>query len=128
MKSDLPQPFDDAIIFEDDVYACLANYPITRGHVVVVWKHTAKDLHELPNTEYDHLMDVVQMVRSAMLQALLIDKVYLTYLDETKQVHWQLIPRYNEKGYNILIHEPAQLQDCSLAETIREYLDISKLD
>ena len=29
-------------------------------------------------------------------------KVYLIYMDETQHVHWHLIPRYNEKGYDVI--------------------------
>ena len=53
MNNKLPKPHKNAIIYEDDkLYACLANYPITRGHTVVVWKDTVEDLHLLSRNEY----------------------------------------------------------------------------
>ena len=123
MQSKLPKPYKKAIIYEDDkLYACLANYPITKGHVVVVWKDKVVDLHLLSDEHYDHLMERVDQIRTAMLNALNIKKVYLIYMDETNQVHWHLIPRYNEKGFDVFDHKPKDLKDFSLAEKIRNHL------
>ena len=84
------------MIYEDELlYACLATYPIARGHVVVVWKKDVTDLRRLSERDYDYLMDTVNALRSAMLKALGIRKVYLVYMDEANHVHWQLVPRYN---------------------------------
>ncbi|MBW6451386.1 MAG: HIT domain-containing protein [DPANN group archaeon] len=48
MNSALPKPFKDAIIYEDNkLYAPLANFPITKGHTVIVWKKDVSDLHLL---------------------------------------------------------------------------------
>ncbi len=119
----LPKPFKNAIIYEDNkLYACLANFPVTKGHVVVVWKKSVPDLHLLAEKDYDHLMDRVDELRNAMLKTLKIKKVYLIYMDETNQVHWHLVPRYNEKGFNMLVHKPKKLKDFSLAKNIRKNL------
>lgn len=116
----LPKPIPEAMIYEDDkLYCCLANFPIAKGHVVIVWKAPVKDLHLLAEGDYDYLMDKVDQVRNAMLKALGVEKVYLLYMDETNQVHWHLVPRYNEQGCNILIHEPRELKDSSLADRIK---------
>lgn len=124
-KEDLPIPPKEAIFYEDElVYACLASFPMTRGHVVVVWKDHKKDLHELSDDEYAHLMKVVDKARNAMLEALHIKKVYLMYLDEVEHVHWHLVPRYHQKGLNCLIHEPEELKDYSLAIKIKENLSL----
>lgn len=104
------------------MYACLATRPITPGHVVVVWKKDAADLRRLADRDYDFLMDTVKAVREAMLKALKISKVYLIYMDEAKQVHWQLVPRYNEKGYDVFLHEPKESADFSLAPKIKQEL------
>ena len=118
---DLPEPFDGAMFYEDsDLYACLANFPKARGHSVVVWKDDVKDLHLLSRSDYEHLMDKVDEVRDAMLEVLDIEKVYLVYMDETEHVHWHLVPRYNEKGYEVLEHDPSRLEDFELAEKIEE--------
>ncbi len=119
----LPKPSKEAIIYEDSkLYACLANYPITRGHVVIVWKSKVPDLHLLKKDEYEYLMDIVDDVRNAMIAALKIKKVYLIYMDEACQVHWHLVPRYNEKGFDIFMHRPPKLKDFSDALKIKKAL------
>lgn len=121
---DLPEPFEGAIFYEDErLYACLANYPKTRGHSVVVWKEDIDDLHMLSRENYEHLMDVVDDVRDALLDLLGVEKVYLVYMDETEHVHWHLVPRYDEKGFNVLEHEPDELEDFELAKSIRSELN-----
>jgi diadenosine tetraphosphate (Ap4A) HIT family hydrolase len=119
----LPKPFKEAIIYEDKkLYACLANYPIVKGHTIIVWKKKAKDLHLLSKRDYEYLMDKVDEIRNALLKTLKLKKVYLIYMDETNQVHWHLIPRYNEQGYDILKHKPSKLKDFSLANKIKSNL------
>lgn len=123
MHSALPKPLPKAIIYDDEkVYVCLASYPITRGHVIVVWKDDVPDLKRLAERDYDYLMDTVNAVRNAMLRALKIKKVYLIYMDEARHVHWHLIPRYNEKGYDIFLHKPMKETDFFLTTKIRSHL------
>ncbi len=123
MKNILPTPTPKAIIYEDELlYVCLANFPIAKGHVVIVWKQDVKDLHSLSEHNYVYLMDTVNSVRNAMLKALKIKKVYLIYMDETQHVHWHLFPRYNEKGFDIFLHKPKKLNDFSLVSKIKKYL------
>ena len=123
MDNGLPVPKQGSIIYEDDkLYACLANHPITEGHTVVVWKDRVEDLHLLKREEYEYLMDKIDDIRDALLETLDIEKVYLVYMDETRQVHWHLIPRYDEKGFNMLAHSPSELKDLSLAEKIQANL------
>ncbi|MFH0874358.1 MAG: HIT domain-containing protein [archaeon] len=121
--SNFPIPKQEQIIFEDNkLYACLANYPIADGHVVVVWKKKVSDLHLLKRTDFEYLMDKVDELRNAMLKALNINKVYLLYMDEVKHVHWHLVPRYNIEGVNVLKEKPKKLKDYSNAELIKKYL------
>ncbi len=120
MDKCLPKPCKEAIIFEDEkLYVTLASYPIAKGHTVVVWKEDVDDLHLLKEAGYDYLMDVVDSARDALLKTLGIQKVYLLYMDEARHVHWHLVPRYNEKGYDVFLHEPEELKDFSLAKIIR---------
>ena len=119
--SALPVPPKSAIIYEDEsLYCCLASYPLTIGHTVVVWKDSVPDLHLLNKEQYRHLMWVVDRTRNALLKTLEIEKVYLMYLDEANHVHWHLIPRYNEQGYNLLKHHPKLNKDYSLVNNIKE--------
>jgi len=121
MKAKLPKPLGQAMIYEDSkLYACLANYPIVRGHAVVVWKKSVSDLHLLSKKDYEYLMDKVDEVRNALIRTLKVKKVYLIYMDEVNQVHWHLIPRFNEKGFDIFQHKPAKIINFSLAEKIKD--------
>lgn len=123
MSNVLPEPKDEAMIYEDEkLYACLATHPISKGHVVVVWKDDIVDLGRLHEENYEYLMGKVDEIRKAMMKALDIPKVYLLYMDEVKHVHWHLIPRYNEKGCDVFLHEPKEITDFSLADKIKENL------
>ena len=103
----LPIPPPKAIIYEDKkVYVCFASYPIGEGHTIVVWKKHVPDLHYLSDEEYGYLMGIIDIARDALLKVYNIEKVYLLYMDEVKQVHWHLVPRFNEKGMNVLKHKP----------------------
>ncbi len=120
----LPKPFKNAIIYEDKkLYVCLSNFPIVKGHTVVVWRKPVKDLHLLPKKDYEYLMDKVDEVRNALLKTLNVKKVYLIYMDEAQHVHWHLIPRYNEKGFDVLKHLPGVLRNFSLAQKIKKNLE-----
>lgn len=120
MKTKLPKPKSGSIIYSDEkLYACLATHPISKGHTIVVWKKNISDLHLLSDRDYGFLMDTVDAVRNALLKTLKIKKVYLIYMDEIKHVHWHLVPRYNEKGYDVLMHKPKLLKDISLAKKIK---------
>lgn len=115
------KPKTGAVFYENDkLYATLASYPITKGHVVVAWKEDVQDLHLLDKEEYEHLMDVVDEVRNALIKTLGVEKVYLVYMDEAKHVHWHLVPRYNEEGFNVLTEEPGELEDVTLADEIKK--------
>ncbi|MDO8742610.1 MAG: HIT domain-containing protein [bacterium] len=120
MQQKLPVPPREAVFYEDEkTYACLATEPMAPGHTVVVWRADAEDLHVLSRTDFEYLMDVVDRVRTAMLSALTIEKVYLLYMDEVKQVHWHLVPRYNEKGLSAFQNPAATPGDYSLAVPLR---------
>ena len=121
----LPKPYENAIIYDDEkLYACLANNPLVDGHSVVVWKNKVTDLHLLSKKDYEYLMDRVNEIRSAMIRALEVEKVYLVYMDEAKQVHWHLVPRYDTKGYDNFIRKPGKIADFSLDDKIRSCLCI----
>ncbi len=121
---ELMTPPPEAIFYEDDrVYACLASFPDTVGHSVVVWKERKLDLHELVREEYEHLMDVVDMIRNAQLATLGVEKVYLVYMDETMHVHWHLVPRYKEMGATLLMKDPKETHDFKLAFELKAHIE-----
>lgn len=116
MANALDNPNPSSIFYDDEnVYACLADYPLTRGHSIVVWKKPVTDLHLLNPKEYEYLMEVVDKVRNALMKTLKVEKVYLMYMDEIKHVHWHLVPRYSQMGFNLLKHKPKKIKDYSLA-------------
>jgi len=87
MKEKLPKPFEQAIIYEDTkLYVCLANYPIAKGHTVIIWKKSVQDLHLLQKKDYEYLMDKVDEIRNALIKTLKVKKVYLIYMDEDEQI------------------------------------------
>lgn len=104
------------------MYVCLAKFPIAKGHVVIVWKKKVPDLHLLSERDYDYLMDTVNATRNAMQKVLQVKKVYLIYMDEARHVHWHLVPRYNEQGYDVFQHKPKTLKDFSLAGKLKAHL------
>lgn len=122
----LPTPPKEAIVYENNfLYVCLASFPITSGSTVVVWKGGIVDLHLLNQQEYRYLMDIVDITRDALLRVCYVEKVYLIYMDEAREVHWHLVPRYNEEGFNIFKHEPLETKDFALAPLLQEaFLDI----
>ncbi len=121
MKSKLPTPPRGAIVYEDaKLYVCLASFPVAVGHTVIVWKAPVSDLHLLKRKDYEYLMDKMDETRTAMMKALKVKKVYLVYMDEANQVHWHLVPRYNEMGYDVLTHKAGKITDFSLAAKIHQ--------
>lgn len=128
MTEHFPKPKNGALFYQDKkIYAALANNPIAKGHVVVVWKKKVRDLHMLSKKDYEYLMDAVDSVRNVMLKVLKIEKVYLIYMDEAKHVHWHLVPRYNRVGFNLLKEKPGELKDVSLAEKLKDHLKQIKI-
>ena len=114
-------------IYEDEIlYVCLAKYPITVGHTVVAFKKDVSDLSKLSDRDYDYLMDTVFAARNALLETLKTKKVYLIYMDETKHVHWHLVPRYKEKGFEIFKNKTSVLKDFSLAHKIQKNFVFSR--
>jgi len=110
--NNLPIPPTESIIYQDEkLYICRALYPITNGHTVVVWKNSVNDLHLLPREDYEYLMDIVDATRNSLLEYYKTEKAYLIYMDEVNQVHWHIVPRYNEKGFNVFNHEPKLTED-----------------
>lgn len=124
---DLLTPPKEAIYYEDEkVYVCLASFPITKGHSIVVWKDRKEDIQALHKEEYEYLMDVVEVSRKALRGLYGLEKVYLLYLDEIKHVHWHLVPRYNEEGFNVLVHKPEEINDFSESLKLRNSIDVKK--
>lgn len=112
----LIEPTKESLVYEDAwLYVCLASQPMTKGHTIVAWKQAVPDLKNLKDDEYDYLMEILDIARDALLSVLHIEKVYLMYMDEVRHVHWHLLPRYDEQGFNVFANEPKETIDFSLA-------------
>ena len=121
----MEKPQKKAVIYEDKkLYVCLANYPKVKGHTIVIWKKPVKDLHLLSKKDYEYLMDKVDEIRNVLLKILNLKKVYLVYMDEANHVHWHLLPRYNEEGYDVFKHKPSKIKDFSLVNKIKKELKV----
>lgn len=119
----LPIPPRESIVYEDKhVYVCLALYPLAVGHTIVVWKNDIHDLRDLSCKQYEHLMHVVDLVREALLKVFKVKKVYLVYMDELEHVHWHLVPRYDQRGFDVFAHRPKKAKDFPSALKLREYI------
>lgn len=112
-----------SIICEDEIlYVCLAKYEMAAGHTIVALKQDISDLSKLSDRDYDYLMDTVFATRNALIKTLNVKKVYLVYMDETKHVHWHLVPRYKEEGFDVFKREAVEVKDFSLVEKIKKNL------
>jgi len=119
--NDIFQTPKESIFYEDSrLYVALAYEPLTIGHTVVVWKEKIIDINKLNTEDYEYLMDVVGVARDTLREFYKTEKVYLMYLDEIGQVHWHLVPRYNEKGFNVLQHMPERIFDFNDVDSLRK--------
>lgn len=125
----MDRPKEQSIIYENDrIIICLASFPITKCHTIVFWKDNVCDINKLNIEEYEYLMYVVDIVRNILIEILGIEKVYLLYMDEMKHVHWHLIPRYNEQGFNVFSHNPIEINEFSMAPILKTRLQNVTLD
>mgnify|MGYP001581843976 CR=1 FL=1 len=112
-----PEPQEGSVFYEGDFsYACFAFAPKTEGHSIVAWRAHAKDLNDLSEEEYHHLMGVVRRVRIALGRVYPGALVYMDYWNEAGHVHFHLIPRHegSEKmGPDLLVQPSGRLVDLS---------------
>ena len=117
-----PEPLEGTVFHEDKhVYACLAFHPSKMGHTIVAWKEDVEDLNDLINpVDYGHLMNVVFMVRKALMLYYNVPKVYLAYLDEFRHVHWHLFPRKegDETGFSFMDKPHGELAGTDFSPTV----------
>lgn len=123
----MADPFDtppESKFYEDSkLYTALAYHPLTKGHSVVVWKGGEEDISKLDMENYEYLMNAVRVTRNTLKQFYDVGKVYLMYWDEANYAHWHLIPRYNEKGVNVLKHDPEKIDSFPDKELLSELFD-----
>jgi diadenosine tetraphosphate (Ap4A) HIT family hydrolase len=122
-----PEPKEGTVFYDDGrVYACLAFEPKVEGHTIVAWKEEVEDLSRLSPEDYQHLMNVVNRVRNALLKTFETTKVYLAYLDEACHVHWHLLPwiEGGKKGFDLMAQPSEELTDLSKVSLLRSLLSI----
>ncbi len=126
---EFPEPKEGTVFYDDGkVYACLAFEPKVEGHTIVAWKNKVEDLSHLPIEDYQHLMNIVNMARNALLKAYKTTKVYLAYLDESRHVHWHLLPRIEgaKKGFDLMAQPSGELTDLSKVSLLSSLLSTKR--
>ncbi len=124
-----PEPKEGTVFYDDGrLHACLAFEPKVEGHTIVVWKEEVEDLSYLSPEDYQHLMNIVNMVRNALLKAFKTTKVYLAYLDEACHVHWHLFPRIEDgkKGFDLMAQPSEKLTDLSKVSLLSSLLSTKR--
>ena len=103
IEGDIPA----ATIFEDDkVVAFLDIAPFEKGHFLVLPKHHATLLTDLPEELLTHTMKIVQKLAANLLKALPCDGFNVLQNNGTcasqtiPHVHIHIIPRFNGKPLN----------------------------
>jgi len=100
----------ESVFYEDNkIYVATAFDSISKGHSVVVWKNDVSDINLLNSNDYEYLMDVVDVTRKTLIEFYNVEKVYLVYFDEAQHVHWHLVPRYQEKGFDVFNHKTEKI-------------------
>lgn len=124
-----PEPKEGPVFYNDEkVYACLAFEPKVEGHTIIAWKNEVEDLSHLSTADYQHLMNIVNMVQDALLKAFKTTKVYLAYLDESCHVHWHLFPRIEgaKKGFDLMAQTSGELKDLSKVSLLSSLLSTKR--
>ena len=120
-ENSFPEPMEGSIFYENaETYACLAFGPKAEGHTIVAFNNNrdVEDINSLSLSEYLYFMKVVFVVRKALMEVFLTDKVYIAYIDESRHVHIHLFPRRpgmpdDEKGFNLMCKPKGELKDLS---------------
>ncbi len=84
-------------IYEDDTtLAFLDAFPVTEGHVIVAFKKHVKDVFELSDGEFIHMVKVARKVAEAMRKELKADFVnIITAQSVIKHAFIHVVPRYD---------------------------------
>ncbi len=97
---------DSNIVYEDDkVIAFLDINPVNPGHVLVVPKHHAEQLLELPDEDLFPVMTVTKKVMKALMDQPDVDGVNIMQNNYTAagqvvpHVHFHVIPRKTGDGH-----------------------------
>lgn len=122
-----PELKKEQVIFEDElVYCMLDDYPISRGHTLVILKEHRLDLASVGEDEAAHLGIIVARVAAALKKALGVEFVYVVSVGEQVQhVHCHLIPRYKKdrKGFVHFTSRRGALENpYDLANRIKEFI------
>lgn len=92
-------------IYEDDKVLCYMDInPVANGHLLVVPKKHVKDIFEVDNETFNHMMDIIKnKITPILKEKLKINGLTIIqnngYGQEVKHLHIHLIPRYNNDGF-----------------------------
>lgn len=93
-------------VYEDDsVFAILDINPVHKGHVLVIPKDEYKDIHDIPEELFAHLMVIVKRLAKAVKEATGADGINILMNNEAAagqvifHAHVHIVPRFAEDGF-----------------------------
>ena len=91
------------IVYEDDtVFAFLDNYPIEKGHTLVIPKQHFENILDIPKETLEHMYGVTQDITKSISQVFDVKDINILQNNGEKagqsvfHHHIHIIPRYNE--------------------------------
>ena len=121
---------DKQRLYEDDkTYVMLDNYPISRGHALVIPKNHVADITQLNTREGEHLGRLVAKVSKALRDSLDAKRVYVVRLaEDVMHFNFELIPVYKEdadrKGFCTFLGPRRKLENPQeIVMPVRQYLN-----
>ncbi len=129
-----------SFVFEDDkVCAFLDIQPVTDGHLLVVPRHHAETMQDLPTESAHHMIDVARHVMKGLRATQLrCDGINLFLAEgdaagqDVGHVHLHVIPRYSGDGFGLRLPagygtRPARTRLDRMADEIRAALQSERL-
>lgn len=95
-------------IYEDDIVKCFLDInPDSNGHTLIIPKKHIKDLNDMDNTTFSHILEIAKKIKKSLEDKLNIDGLTLIQnngaVQEVKHFHLHLKPYYlnNKAKMNI---------------------------
>lgn len=91
-------------IYEDDIVKVIMDVnPVTNGHMLILPKNHYKDIMDIPNHVFSHIIKVERIMNELICEKLNCDGVTFTQnngiAQEVKHFHMHVIPRYTSDGW-----------------------------
>ena len=97
-------------IYEDDIVKCFLDInPDSNGHTLIIPKKHIKDLNDMDNTTFSHILEIAKKIKKLLEDKLNIDGLTLIQnngaVQEVKHFHLHLKPYYLNNKAKINIEE-----------------------